>query len=324
MIGVGDVGSQDEISLGELLRLHKEEHHSLEISDALGDGALLRRLWPLPNLRLAVANFGYQFLPVSQLNGIHCMFPILELDDILRTKSIPFRRTAVAAEYVLNSQPDFRISAKLFSEICIASYTYHEAAHAVFYEVSRSIVGALEGINHVEMMLVAEAFAISFEQLIALLAINDARCSTALFLSVSSYATPFKLQWLDEKTSGTSKRLAAIAADRPREVLAMLVCTHMMALLRPSAVAGKPELAEYFADYAQLRDIDRPDSLHLMAIGLRVGFDFRTETLRQYFSTVGLLGELNTLRSEPLSNFLASDRLLPRVLDSVVQVVLCK
>ena len=308
--------------LAALVAIHERESHALAMPSALGDGALLTRLKPLEHTRRALIDMNYRFAPRPDITGIHSMFPVLELTEILRTRTIPYHRTALAARRVLADRPDLRLSDVLFRGICSASYSFHEGAHAIFYETACAQGGVPRGRRFVEVMLASEAFAMAFEQFVALLAVAEGRRSTALFLAVSAYSTPFDLQCFDRDRPGVVARLAQLAVAAPGSVITMLTCSYMVALLRPTATAGHPDLALRLAEYAQLPQTDQADRECLMSIGLHVDHEFRCSTQDNFYGYLGFRDELQEVRSAPLEFFMSPGTPIERCLSPSIDTVL--
>lgn len=317
-----ELGNGSEFRLAKLMSVHAREHHDLELPDVLGDGALLNRLSPLVHVRRTLFDLGYDFAPASQIDGIHSMFPVLELMEILQNRKIPYRRTALAAEHALVGRPDLSLPDSLFREICVASYTYHEGAHAIFYEVACACEGIPHGRRFVEVLLCSEAFAMAFEQYVALLAIADGRRSTALFLAVSAYPNPLDHRRFDRTDPGAGLRLGRLAVAAPIEVLVMLVTAHLVALLRPTAAAGLPGLTERLAAYAGISPAESSVAEHLISIGLHVDYDFRDRTQRNFYAYLGLQSEFEAVRAEPLESCLADGAPMERFLKRAIHSVL--
>jgi len=318
---VDELGTGQTFRVATLLSIHEHERHELELRDALGDGSLLCRLPPLERARRTLLEMTYAFVPSTQMAGIHAMFPLLELTEILRTRTIPYRRSALAAKQILVDRPDLCLSDSLFRQTCTASYCFHEGAHAIFYERACAEEGLPHGRRYVEIMLASEAFAMAFEQFVALLAIADGRRSTALFLAVSAYANPLDFQRFERDDPGAVERLGRLAVEAPEKVMMIMACAYMVALLRPTAVA-LPGLSEWLANYADLREENSTDSKHLVSIGLHVEYEFRDRTQRNFYEHLGLRHELEMVRADPLESFLRYDspieRFLPLAMNSVI------
>ena len=314
------MGSDDPVRVADLIKINMDECHPLGLPQSLGDGPLLHRFAVLYQLRAELVKYGYRFEPMSR--AIHSLFPILELDEILARKVIPYRLTTPAAEELVRHNSDYSLPYRLFIEVCNSSVTHHEGAHALFFEIAQSLSGPSYGLQFVETMLLGEAFAMSLDQFIAVLSAADGRRSTALFLGLNSYANPFDLSWIDDSQPGSLIRLAKVAEKSPRETLTLLVCAHMVSLLRPKAVGGQPELAQSFAVHAGFDNHDPSDLEELFLIGLRVAYEFREDTLRRYFTLRQTRRELDELRAQPIASFLAEGRMMEKLLPSVLDAIL--
>jgi hypothetical protein len=274
--------------LDALMALQVREYHEMALPEVLGDAALLNRLPPLNRLRGAVREYDYAFAPAETIAGAHSMFPLLELTEILGKRTIPYRRTANAARHLLARTPDIAMSPRLFRDLCVANYVAHESAHALVYEIVLGVEGRLTGDRYVETMLTSEAFAIAFEQFIALVATADGRRSTSLFLATNAYVTPADIVRNSHVDSDTIGYAAKASVAAPTAVLTMLSAVNLIALVRPTAGGGKPGLAERLGRLLKLEILDARVLNALVVIGLRVDFDFRSTMQRNFYEYLGL------------------------------------
>lgn len=319
-----DPDDERTFRLAELVRAHEREVHPLGLADVLGDGALLGRIPLLEAMRRVVLGFGYRFAPRSELPGVNELFPVMELAAILEHRAIPYQRTAAVAKAVLARTPELRLRDEHFRDICAGSFTHHEGGHAIVWELALAAEGPLRGARLVEVLLASEAFAMAFEQLVALRPEARAHRLTPLFLALGSYANPLdRRKHASAGVRAPSEALDALVVAEARAVLRLLASAYMVALLRPSARIGQPALAAFFAEYAGLTGAHAGDAEHLFDLGLFVAGDFREEIQRGFYAYLGLDDELSRLRARPLERSFedgaAFHTFIPHAIELVLQ-----
>ncbi|GEM_PF-5905996 len=319
-----ELGDEPTFRLADLVRLHDSPvgRHPLEISESMGDGALLTLLPSFANVRRTLLALDYRFLPAREISGAHTIFPVLELVGILESKTIPYRKTADSARQLLKRVPDLRLDDRMFSQNCVASYTYHEGAHAIFYEIACARDGIPRGGRLVEVLLASEAFAMAFEQYAALLTAGHTRRAIPLFIALNSYAKPLTYATSDCAKAASIARLRDFAINRPKEILCYLACAYLIAMLRPIASVDKPALARWFADYATFIPRQWEDAELLMAIGLQVDQVFRSDTQRNFYQLLNLERELASVLEAPLEESFRGDAAFHSYLPHAIATVI--
>ena len=161
----------------------------------------------------------------------------------------------------------------------------------------------------------------AFEQYIVLVGVADERRSTALFLAMNSYAFT-----LDHSRSPVSDKLAvirlgALAREQPAGVLTFLFHAFLIALLRPKATAGLPDLAERLVQLAHLRDVGCSDAEHLLRVGLHVDLEFRGTTQRNLYRLLGLGEDHESVLSQPLDAYVSREAVVFGVFLGAVECV---
>ncbi|GAC1353251.1 MAG: hypothetical protein NVS3B20_07900 [Polyangiales bacterium] len=294
---IDDLGGAETFRLDHLHQIHNNEMHPLALLDGFGDGALLARITPLARARRALLERGYRFVPSQQLSAAGDLIPLLQLASILESKTIPYRRTTAALSQVIQQAPEMRLDDLMFRDVCAASHTFHEGAHALFYEEACAVEGVPHGGRLVEVLVASEAFAMALEAYAALV---GRRRSTALFLAVGAYSDPFAYAKFEKARPGVLDRLALLATSYPVAVMRYLASAFLIANLRPKATEGKTGLALWLADYARLPVGHREDIGCMLAICLDMDPTFRGRTATTFFRYLGLERELLDLYAAPL------------------------
>lgn len=296
--------------LRALVMLQRRDNHPDAQPGVLGDATLLHRLPLLARLRRAVCMYGYRFVPADQISGRHSLFPLLELTEILGQRVIPIRRTENAALRIIENDPKLSLTPRLFRDICVSNYLSHESAHALFYESAVAICGPLNDASKVEILLASEAFAMAVDQFVALLAAADGRRSTAICLSANAYVVPCDLA-RNPLIQPTALALAARTADhQPIETISMLAAASMVALARPSAGKGRPGMAALLAEVAGVSGLEPGVLETLLAIGMRVDFDFRSAMQQNFYAYLGLESRYREFIAAPLNAMVRPDNVL--------------
>jgi hypothetical protein len=270
---------------------------------------------------VAVRQHNYSFAPADSIAGAHSMFPLVELTEILDKRIIPYRRTANAAQQLLARTRDVAMSQRLFRDLCVANYVAHESAHALFYEIALAGEGSLADDRYVETLLISEAFAIAFEQFVALIATLDGRRTTALFLATNAYVTPSDIVRNPLVEPDAIRIVAKLAVAAPMAVLALLSAVNLIALIRPNAGGAKPALAERLASLIGLEALDARALDALLAIGLRVDFDFRSIMQRNFYEYLGLEGHYARFISRRIEDVLSESVVFTTYLPDAIECV---
>jgi len=168
-----------------------ETHHGsgaagLGLARNLGDGFLCDKNPFFRRVRSAAQLRGYGFTQ-NDLAG-YFGFPLLGLDTVLETHTIPYRDNVAALERLEATRPGFFTLADLSLNRPTPNYLLHEAAHAVaFHEAfgqSQAVAEVFRDPTQLLRVLAGEAFAMTAEYLAA--------CSVTgalhrWFFSINSY-----------------------------------------------------------------------------------------------------------------------------------------
>lgn len=174
------------MKLAGLLQSHQSQLGAGCLSRNLGDGCLYAKNPFFRRVREAALERGYAFAE-ADLNG-YFGFPLLGLDSVLESRSIPYRDNVTALERLEAARPGFFTLADLHVNRPVPNYVLHEAAHAVAYhesfDRSRSVAESFADPGNLLLVLMGEAFAMTAEYLAA--------CSVTgplqrWFFSINSY-----------------------------------------------------------------------------------------------------------------------------------------
>jgi hypothetical protein len=184
------------------------------------------------------------------------------------------------------------------------------------------LTGKPEGRARVEVLTASEAFAMAFEQYIALAGVADERRSTVLFLAMNSYAIPMDGAQPYFPGKPAIARLGALAIEQPAGVLTFLFHAFLIALLRPAATSGLPGLADRLGQLACLRDLGKADAEHLLRIGLHVDIEFRGKTQVNLYRLLGLSDEHAWVLAQTLDAYVNREALIFSVFSTALACVL--
>lgn len=310
-ITLGEEGKLQSVTevcgLKSLFQFHStpDGKHELGIYEVLGDGWLLNRLSVLSQLRQAVLDLGYDFMPSQLIGGVHNVFPELELAEILEQKKIPFRPNASRIASLLLRTDLLHVDEDIICEGTNQNYLHHESAHCLYFELAWQARGDLRGQALANVFLESEAFAVGLEKLCALQSEMANDSSTVQFVQLNCYSKPPALRMLEKRRRTLLEPRASagvfdLAITNTAGTLKMLAAGAYIAMLRPNAVAPKPGLAEWLLEWCELEaPVDVGELLVLLAFNLDYGF--RTQTQRRFFRHLGLGQYLEAARSLPLS-----------------------
>jgi hypothetical protein len=177
---------QGDIHLHELLELHRRCHGPQRLAESVGDGYLYLHNPYFRRVRAAALNAGFRFSLKDE--RAYFGFPLIHLDSILSSRSIPYRPSFTALEHLERRRPGFFRLADLQQNRPAPNYLLHESAHAVAFHVlfgrPRDVGEALSGPGSLLKALLSESFAMTAEYFAA--------CSVRgqphnWFFSISSY-----------------------------------------------------------------------------------------------------------------------------------------
>lgn len=298
--------------LSELLALHERCHGPNRLFDSIGDGYLYLHDPFFRRVRDAALARGFRY---SLDDPQHYFgFPLVHLDTILESRTIPYRPTLPALRHLEDTRPGFFELGDFKKNRPAPNYLLHESAHAVAFEVlfgrPESVRRALSEDGAVVRALLGEAYAMTAEYFSACAVSGGLH---AWFFSVSSYRhrTPGK-KAIGELLTELGFPFVARAV-----LLAFLVNNFLVDRLDRrrfetlAALAGAPRLDAHMSH--KLRSA--LNSLMVM------NPEFRLDTARLFLAMFGRSRDVRReLRMDPLGALTAEPRLRDAV-DELVHVL---
>lgn len=292
-----DIGGERLFALDTLARVAAPEaEQPFAIADCFGDGLLLSRIPHLARLRARVGELGYRCVPDDDPLAGDRVIPLLQLEHILTTRTIAFRRSTPSARAILARCPAMQFDDLTFIDTFDASHVFHEAGHALAWELVRAAEGEPRGRRLVETLIATEAYTMAIE---ALAALADLRRSTALLLAINAYAHPFAYRSQERAAPGFVRRAHGLMRAQPRKMFRFLAGSFLVPNVRPAAVKADARLAAWLADWAGL-EVDAPMAEALVSLGLGICLAFRTAVAPTYFRYLGVEADLHALCKEPM------------------------
>jgi hypothetical protein len=216
------------IRIGDVLAVHRGHRRRGAIHDVLGDGVLCARATVYARVRERVLALGYRFQAVGQ--EAYFDFPLLGLDTIYRTRTIPYRRSHRA--FVRLRRLGDATLADLETFKPEPNVAFHESAHCVAHE---SLASAPRDGELVRLML-GEAFANAVE--------------------ASAAAELHQRRTLEDRLAGFFFRMNSYWTPRPMPALARLRATlGASAALR--ALWGGFLFSNFLYDALSTRDLEK-------------------------------------------------------------------
>lgn len=171
------------MKVSRLLDLHFQ-HQSPGLKGSLGDGYLMAHNRVFRFVRTRALSAGYKFS--DQRDEAYDAFPLLQLNRILESKTLPYANNVVPLENLTSAQRDL-ISWDDVEGNLKRNFVFHEGSHAVFRSLSPDQKTADVSMK-VVWMLLEESFANTME----LLAVVDAGdAAHRIFFEMNSYVCEF-------------------------------------------------------------------------------------------------------------------------------------
>jgi hypothetical protein len=159
------VEESPSVTLRALLDIDAASSHPMGLGDVIGDGYLCARSPLFRRLRRQVDELGYAFSAENALR--YQTHPMLHLDGILKSRTIPYLPNRWAVEWMDSFRPGYFTTRHLRSAPPTANYLAHESAHAIADDVFRRRVSdADQHRQRVLRFLIPEAFANSIDTLL--------------------------------------------------------------------------------------------------------------------------------------------------------------
>jgi hypothetical protein len=274
------------------------------LPDCLGDAYVLQAVPMLATQRQFLLGRGYRFVAEEQLPQNEQLVTSLQLLRRLTTRVIPYRRTLPAVREIVAANPHLRLKAQVFAEMVAANYTFHEGAHAVWYETVLTQEGPLHGARLVETLLASEGFAVAFNKMTQLLGRAEDPVAK-VFFALTMSVNVFEDSWGKLAPPLQEQDFRACAAQYPAQCLRFLSSAGLLAMLRPDTYAVKPALTELLAAAAGLPRETWPIAAALMKLSLQeIPNGFRDGVTVAFFAYNNLLDEYRSVLAQPLEQLL--------------------
>lgn len=171
------------MKISRLLELH-EQNQSLGLKESLGDGYLMAHNRVFRFVRTKALAAGYKFS--DRRDEAYDAFPLLQLDRILESKTLPYANNVVPFENLTSAQRDL-ISWDDVDGNLKRNFVFHEGSHAVFRSLKSAHISQDVSVQIVWMLL-EESFANTME-LLAVIDAGDA--AHRIFFELNSYVCEF-------------------------------------------------------------------------------------------------------------------------------------
>jgi hypothetical protein len=174
------------IRLHELIELHRRSHGPQRLAESVGDGYLYLHNPYFRRIRVAALKAGFRFSLKDE--RAYFGFPLIHLDSILGSRTIPYRPSFTALEHLERRRPGFFRLADLQQNRPAPNYLLHESAHAVAFHVlfgrPQDVGKALSEPGSLVKALLSESFAMTAEYFAACAVSGQPH---SWFFSISSY-----------------------------------------------------------------------------------------------------------------------------------------
>ncbi|MBK7580608.1 MAG: hypothetical protein IPI67_10430 [Myxococcales bacterium] len=269
--------------LAELLELHARHSSASSLAESLGDGLLLARNPFLRRIRQESLARGARFSLADP--GNYFAFPLIALDTVLRTRTIPYRDNVAALRELEAGRPGFFTTADLRKNRPMPNFVLHESAHVVAFDVlfgrPKCVRESLAVRECLPQVMLCEAFAMTAEYL-ALCAVSDTDRAERWLFSLSSY-----------RHRAQKKRAVGELFDelgQPSVVAAMLVGflyqNYLVDRVDRTTLARALDAAG-FGTISRVRPALEQKLRGAVNTLAQMSRDFRLDTARLYLTTLG-------------------------------------
>jgi len=304
-----------DISLAELLALHQKSHGSARLLQNLGDGFLYQKNPFFRRVRDAARARGIGF--TLEDPGNYFAFPLVALDTVLKTRSVPYRANYAALAAFERARPGFFTLADLHKNRPLPNYILHESAHALaFHELfgrPRDTHAALSDPSKLVQIMLGEAYAMTAEYFAACAVSGPLH---SWFFSINSYRhrTPAK---------------KAVGELVTRLGLPLLVWLVLSAFLENNFFVERLpmttlERALELYPLGKGPAVSRADRLRLcraLSALMVMNPEFREDTARLFLTMHGHRRNIRRVLSEEPLDLIAKDAALPAQLSRLVRVL---
>lgn len=177
---------QANIRLRDLIELQQRCHGPKRLAESVGDGYLYLHNPYFRRIREAALAASFRF----SLKDAQCYFgfPLIHLDSILSSRTIPYRPSFTALEHLEERRPGYFTLSDLQRNRPAPNYLLHESAHAVAFHVlfgrPADVGAAFSEPSALVKALLSESFAMTAEYFAACAVRGQPH---AWFFSISSY-----------------------------------------------------------------------------------------------------------------------------------------
>jgi hypothetical protein len=287
---------EGDIRLHQLIELQRRCHGPERLAESVGDGYLYLHNPYVRRIRAATLKAGFRFSLKD--DRAYFGFPLIHLDSILSSRTIPYRPSFTALEHLERRRPGFFKLTDLQQNRPAPNYLLHESAHAVAFHVlfgrPRDVGRALSEPGSLVKALLGESFAMTAEYFAACAVRGQPH---NWFFSISSY------RHRTQKKKAVGELLQRYGFDFVVRavLLAFLFNNFLVDRLSSKQV---PRLAE-LADPALARRLS-PAALRQLAVTLNglmvMSPEFRYDTARLFLTMFGRSRNIRReLSVDPLS-----------------------
>jgi hypothetical protein len=291
------------LQLAQILKIHDRATHLSPhaLSDALGDGFLLKNNELYLNLRRALLRHGYRF--TSQRFEDHHSFPLAVLQTMLEKKRIPYINNVSVLKKL--SQRNRTLSIDLRFPLFNTNHILHESAHAHARATTNSFYKMQVDTNLKHEKL--SAFNLLYEESFANACDMMAWAGVSgtmenFFLSCNSYADNpqffGRIKWTDAKKTF---------------YFGLIFLSYIHSNFLYEKMSKKEFLRVYSFTKAALEETYKPRSSELERLylifnsGLKLSLQFRLVTTKFYFQMLGLRSDIDRLLEFDFMSLLEND-----------------
>lgn len=159
-------GKDLSFTLADLLWIDDQYGGNLGLADCFGDRFLCSRNALFNAVRRAFLKIGGNFREATgfELGRRYLVAPLLCLEEILQTNTVPYRASVPTVRIVAHSAPSFQTTIGTLATLISPNYLLHESCHCI----SATLIGNHrhnDSYRRIAMLVCGEAFANTVEQL---------------------------------------------------------------------------------------------------------------------------------------------------------------
>jgi hypothetical protein len=283
----------------------------MALENNLGDALLCHESPLYAAIRQRAVALGYKFVPMeSEQAAIYAALPLLALEQLIQTRSIPHANNVRGLRQLAETQGDPKLPIQFLLRCFNKNYVLHEAAHGVARAVLQTTLlsGHDERTANADVLrqvclMLEEGFANATELFVS----NQQRKpAVALFGALNSYTR------FDRESFDTVQRLVCLLGHCRGLAAASIACA--VTQLFPENDTCPPALEEALGNWVVQRLDATPskrltDALHDTLEGaFELSSAFRTETVSVYSKFVGLPEPRQLLDTETFFSMLVESQ----------------